>query len=86
MRLTHVAALMLLQGMPLGQLFDNCAFTTETDAYVGSYIILQGQLTPFYDPIPRVRHLILAVPQTYVGDLNDAQFLAALLKESLPNR
>ena len=80
LELSHVSALLVLQGLPLKKFFESASFSDSNLPVGDTYDFLAGALTPLTEPPLRLLGLCLArTPHTPTG-LSNEERLGVLLR------
>ena len=81
--LSQTAGLLVLQGLPLGQLFQGAVFSTPNFEASGAFILLKGDLEREYIPGRAITGLVLGRLRRYPAGVSDEEILGAMLQPVL---
>jgi hypothetical protein len=85
LELSHVTALLVIQGLPLKKLFEGVSFSSSTFQQNGTFIFLRGELSSVRDPPPRLRDIVLVEVVTLPDDMVEEEALEAFLQDVFPS-
>jgi len=83
LRLSQAAALLVLQGLPLEQLFRGCSFSSPEIPGGLPFTFLAGRLTPPFVVIPAIDKVTLGYAREFPHSLTWEEVLAAMLRDTL---
>jgi len=84
LELSHVSALLVIQGLPLKKLFEGVLFSSPTFQFKGVYTLLRGGLSSPIAPPLRLEDIVLAEVVS-AQDWSSEEILSAMLREVFPS-
>lgn len=85
--LSHVAALLASQGLPVNELFPSSGYFSSIDGLqTGPFVYLAGELAPHAEPPARVLNVVLARIVSTPSGLSMAEVLGELVETVLASR